>query len=113
MGATASFDHELEDITDLEQARRVIAELKCALAQATQLTDFDDGQFTIFLDDQHADMVVTLFEQQRLVARQDPACELHDALSDFVCHWLDRQSSMRQHDHDRATQPRRRVTPSA
>lgn len=114
MGAAISFGQECaEDITDLHEARRVIRELRHALEQATQLANFDDGQFTVFLDDHHADMLVTLFEQQRLLARQDPACELHDALADFVCHWLDVQANMRPHEQDRPSQPHRRVTPSA
>src|SRR5690349_14583184 len=83
-----------EDVTDLREAQRIIAELRRASAQSTELRYFDDGEFTIFLDDQHADMLLTLFEQRRLVARQDPVCELHDALSDFVSHWLDVQSNM-------------------
>ncbi|HET7159510.1 MAG TPA: hypothetical protein VFI62_10965, partial [Burkholderiales bacterium] len=71
-----------EDVTDLREAQRMIAELRRALRQPTELAYFADGEFTIFLDDQHTDLLIALFEQQRLVARQDRSCELHDALSE-------------------------------
>ena len=78
-----------EDVTDLREAQRMIALLRHTLKQQTELTYYADGEFTIFLDDEHTNMVMTLFEQQRLVAGQDPASELHDALSEFVGHCLD------------------------
>src|SRR5262245_8039494 len=84
-----------EDVTDLREAQRIIAELRRALEQQTQLLYYADGEFTIFLDDEHTNMVMTLFEQQSLIAEQDPAAELHDALSEFVSHWLDIQWKMR------------------
>jgi hypothetical protein len=83
-----------DDVTDLREAQRIIAELRRAVAQPSELTYFADGAFTIFLDDEHTNTLLMLFEQQRLVARQDAAAELHDALSDFVSHWLDVQAGM-------------------
>ena len=102
-----------EDVTDLREAQRIIAELRRTIAQPAELSYFADGEFTIFLDDEHANMVLTLFEQQRLVARQDAACELHDALSDFVSHWLDVQSSMPRIEQKRSFDRLQRVTSSA
>ena len=102
-----------EDVTDLREAQRIIAELRRALSQPAALTDFADGEFTIFLDDQHTDLVITLFEQQRLVARQDRTCELHDALSEFVSYWLDVQSNMRYSEQQKSRELLRRITPSA
>lgn len=102
-----------EDVTDLREAQRIIAELRRAGAQPAELTYFADGEFTVFLDDEHANMVLTLFEQQRLVARQDAACELHDALSDFVSHWLDVQSNMPQIEQKRSRDRSQRITSSA
>ena len=102
-----------EDITDLREAQRIIAELRHALRQPAELAYFADGEFTIFLDDQHTDLLITLFEQQRLIARQDRSCELHDALSDFVSHWLDVQSNMPRHDQKRSPDRSQRIISSA
>ena len=113
MGSSASEQEYAEDITDLREAQRIIAELRRALQQPKELTYFDDGEFTIFLDDQHAEMVITLFEQQRLVAHQDRACELHDALSEFVSHWLDIQSNLRRSEQEKLHEQLRHITPSA
>jgi hypothetical protein len=113
MGSKASEQEYAEDITDLREAQRIIAELRRALQQPKELTYFGDGEFTIFLDDQHAEMVITLFEQQRLVAHQDRACELHDALSEFVSHWLDVQSNLRRSEQEKPHEQLRRITPSA
>ena len=112
MGSNTPDPEYAEDVTDLREAQRIIAELRRALRQPADLTYFADGEFTIFLDDQHTDMVITLFEQQRLVARQDPACELHDALSEFVSHWLDVQSNMRHSEQEKPREQHRRITPS-
>jgi hypothetical protein len=101
-----------EDVTDLREAQRIIAELRRSIAQPAELTYFADGAFTIFLDDEHANILLTLFEQQRLVARQDASSELHDALSDFVSHWLDVQASMPRFEHKRSP-AHSRITPSA
>jgi hypothetical protein len=111
--ATAAGQEYAEDVTDLREAQRIIAELRRASVQPSELTYFADGEFTIFLDDEHANMVLALFEQQRLVARQDPACELHDALSDFVSHWLDVQSNMPRLEQERSRGRSRRITSSA
>jgi hypothetical protein len=58
-------------------------------------------------------LVFTLFEQQRLVAHQDRACELHDALSAVVSHWLEVQWNMRYGEQEKAREQIRRITPSA
>ena len=113
MGSNAPDPEYAEDVTDLREAQRIIAELRRALRQADGLTYFGDGEFTIFLDDQHTDMLITLFEQQRLVARQDRSCELHDALSDFVSHWLDVQANTRHGEAEKFREQYRRITPSA
>jgi hypothetical protein len=113
MGSSTPDQEYAEDVTDLREAQRIIAELRRALRQPAELTYFADGEFTIFLDDQHTDLVMTLFEQQRLVAKQDRACELHDALSDFVSHWLDVQSNMRHSEQEKSREQLRRITPSA
>jgi hypothetical protein len=102
-----------EDVTDLREAQRIIAELRRALRQPAELTYFADGEFTIFLDDRHTDMVIALFEQQRLVARQDAACELHDALAEFVSHWLDVQSAMPRLEPNESRGRPRQITISA
>jgi hypothetical protein len=56
--------------------------------------------------------VITLFEQQHLVARQDRSCELHDALSDLVSHWLDVQSNMRHSEQEKPHEQHRRIARS-
>jgi hypothetical protein len=112
MGSTPDMEYA-EDIIDLREAQRIIADLRRALRQPAELAYFADGEFTIFLDDQHTDLLITLFEQQRLVARQDRSCELHDALSDFVSHWLDVQSNMRHSEPERSREQHRHITPSA
>jgi hypothetical protein len=113
MGSSTPDPEYAEDVTDLREAQRIIAELRRALRQPAELTYFDDGEFTIFLDDKHTQMVITLFEQQRLVAHQDRACELHDALSEFVGHWLDVQSNMRHVEQEKFRERQRRITSSA
>lgn len=80
-----------------EQARELAA--LSALAQQhtapqpAELTYFADGEFSIFLDDADSELLLTLFHQRRLVARQHPSWELHDALSAFVSYWLGVQAS--------------------
>jgi hypothetical protein len=91
-----------KDVTDLREAQRIIAELRHALERHAELTYFADGEFTIFLDDEHTNMVTTLFEQQRLVKGQGQASELHDTLSDFVSHWLDFQWNIGQIDQEKS-----------
>jgi hypothetical protein len=113
MGSNAPDPEYAEDVTDLREAQRIIAELRRAIRQPAELTYFADGEFTIFLDDQHTDLVFTLFEQQRLAAHQDRACELHDALSAFVSHWLDVQWNMRYGEQEKPREQLRRITPSA
>ena len=111
---SSTLDHEYaEDVTDLREAQRIIAELRRALRQSAELTYFDDGEFTIFLDDKHAEMVKTLFERRRLFARQDQQCELHDALGEFVSHWLDIQSNAQEIVPDKSREHLQYVTPSA
>jgi len=97
----------------LQKAQRIIAELRARLQQPHELAYFDDGEFTIFLDDQHTDRLIALFQQRRLVAHQHGDCELHDALSEFVSHWLDVQSNMRHGEQEKAPQQLRRITSSA
>jgi hypothetical protein len=75
-----------------EQARELAALSAGAAPQPAELTYFADGEFTIFLDDQDSDLLLRLFEERRLIPRQDPSWELHDALSKFVSHWLGVQS---------------------
>jgi hypothetical protein len=102
-----------EDVTDLREAQRIIAELRRVLEQHAELTYFTDGEFTIFLDDKHTEMVMTLFQQQRLVIGQDPACELHDVLAEFVSHWLDIQSNMQEIEQEKSREHPQCITPSA
>jgi len=113
MGSSALDQEYAEDVTDLREAQRIIAELRRALAQPAELTYFADGEFTIFLDQQHTDMVMALFEHQCLVAQQDQEWDLHDALSEFVSYWLDVQSNMRYSEHKKSRELLRRITASA
>ncbi len=78
-------------MAELREARRTIAELRRELEQRDELAYFDDGEFTVFLDDEHSSMLQTLFDGQLLVADQDATHELEDALSEFVSNWLDVQ----------------------
>ena len=112
MGNSTPDPEYADDVTDLREAQRIIAELRHALRQPAELAYFADGEFTIFLDEKHTELAITLFEQQRLVARQDRSCELHDALSDFVSHWLDVQSTMRHSEQEKPREQHRRITPS-
>jgi hypothetical protein len=112
MGSTLDPEYA-EDVTDLREAQRIIAELRRAVRQPAELTYFADGEFTIFLDDQHTDLIMKLFEQQRLIAQQDPHCELHDALSEFVSHWLDVQFTLRYSEQEKSLGQLQRITPSA
>jgi hypothetical protein len=112
MGSTPEPEYA-DDITDLREAQRLVAELRRALAQSAELTTYADGEFTIFLDDQHTDLLITLFEQQHLIARQDRSCELHDALSEFVSHWLDVQSAALRMEPKTVRGRSRRITISA
>jgi hypothetical protein len=113
MGSNAPDPEYAEDVTDLREAQQIIAELRRAIRQPAELTYFADGEFTIFLDDHHTDLVFALFEQQRLAAHQDRACELHDALSAFVSHWLDVQWNMRHGEQEKSRELLRRITSSA
>ena len=100
-------------ICGLREAQGIIAELRRVLDLSRELTYFADGEFTIFLDDKHTEMVITLFEQRRLVAGQDPACELHDALAEFVSHWLDVQSKIQANEREKSRRHPHSITPSA
>lgn len=109
--ASTPLDQEYaEDITSLCEAQRVIADLRRQLAQPHQITYFDDGEFTIFLDDEHSNMVYALFEQRRLVANQSADCELHDALAEAVSNWLDAQYAARKNDAKPPRKPARALT---
>lgn len=109
--ASTPLDHEYaEDVTTLREAQRVIADLRRQLARPQQLTYFADGEFTIFLDDEHSTMVYALFEQRRLVANQAADCELHDALAEAVSHWLDAHCAARKNDAKQPAQPARVLT---
>ena len=66
--------------------------------QPADLTYFDDGEFTIFLDGEDTALLMTLFAERRLVVRQHPAWELHDALSKFVGYWLPVQALLEDED---------------
>lgn len=111
--AFAAEQEYAEDVTDLREAQRIIAELRRAIAPSAELAYFADGEFTIFLDDEHTNILLTLFEQRRLAARQDATCELHDALSAFVSHWLDVQSNRLQFEQKRSRDRSQRIIPSA
>jgi hypothetical protein len=101
MDPNATLDQEYaEDVSDLREAQRLIARLRRALEQPSTLDYYADGEFTVFLDDLHSERLVELFEQRRLVAGQAAACELHDALSAFVSHWLDVQWKAQQLAHE-------------
>ena len=114
MDNTRAPDQEYaEDVTDLREAQHIIGQLRRMLEQQATLTYFADGEFTVFLDDRHTNMVINLFEQQRLVAGQDPSHELHDVLSEFVSHWLDVQQDMQQIERGRLPQHLRYITPTA
>jgi hypothetical protein len=113
MGSKTTDQEYAEDVTDLREAQRIIAELRRALQQPQELGYFDDGEFTIFLDDQHTDRLIALFQQRRLVAHQHGDCELHDALSEFVSHWLDVQWAMRHADQETPRERLLGLTPSA
>lgn len=95
--------HAREQAAIVRQQARELATLYEASrqtnsTQVAELTYYDDGEFLIFLDDQDSTLLMTLFKERRLVARQNPAWELHDALSKFVSHWLGVQSRLGEDD---------------
>jgi len=115
---TAPNDEYAEDVTDLHEAQRIIAQLRRTIAQQerviTELEEFAtpvDGEFTAFLDEEHARMLEVLFNQCKLVYDQDPDDELLDVCAQFVQDWLDVQWDGVQLDKEGAAPTR--ITPSA
>ncbi len=93
--------HAREQAAIVRQQARELAILSAASrhaspTQVAELTYYDDGEFSIFLDDEDAGLLIRLFKERRLVVPQNPAWELHDALSKFVSYWLGVQSRLGQ-----------------
>ena len=103
-----------DDMTDLEQARRVIALLRAQLTELEEQNTPVAGEFTVFLDDEHAAMLETLFRLKKLVDDQDPEIELDDALAEFISGWLEvRWDMAKQDDGDGDGRAPGMITPSA
>ena len=85
-------DQEALDITDLDQARRVIASLRRSVDELIAISEPAENEFSVFLDQEHADMLRTLYMSRRLIDDQEEDEELNDALTMFVSNWLEVQN---------------------
>ena len=77
------------DITDLEEARRVIMALRRELAELEASTQPIENEFAVFLDDEHAAKLTILWERQQLVEGQDEGGELDEVFDVFVDEAID------------------------
>jgi hypothetical protein len=100
-----------EDVTDLRTAQRIIAALRDQITAIIEEYEPGENEFTAFLDDEHADMLRSLFARGKLYDEQDEDDELIDAFSEFVTGWVEVQwDTVRMDEEDK--QPRQ-ITPSA
>jgi hypothetical protein len=110
----------VEDVTDLDTARRLINALREQIAHLADEAEPVDGEWIAFLDDEHDRMLHALYDTKRLIGKpddpdwRDPP-ELVVAFTDFVQDWLDVAWDMARDDHedDQPIRPRRSITPSA
>jgi hypothetical protein len=100
-----------EDVTDLREAQRIIAALRRQIEAIIEECEPGENEFTAFLDDEHADMLRSLFARGKLYDEQDEDDELIDAFSEFVTGWVEVQWDTVRLDEEDA-QPSR-ITPSA
>jgi hypothetical protein len=80
-----------EDVTDLHTAQRIIAALRRQIEAIIEEYEPGENEFTAFLDDEHADMLRSLFARGKLYDEQDEDDELIDAFSEFVTGWVEVQ----------------------
>lgn len=112
--AVARFE-PAEDVTDLDTARRLVTALREQAERAAEESMPGEGEYTIFLDDEHARMVEILYENNALSLGRDeddpywldPPDLEPEAFSDFVQGCLDIAWDMAHDEVDSATFPRR------
>ena len=98
-------------MTDLRTAQRMIARLRQQITAIIEESEPIENEFTAFLDEEHADMLRSLFAHGKLYEEQDEEEELIDAFSEFVTGWVEVQwDTVRLDEEDE--QPSR-ITPSA
>ena len=77
-------EEDAEDVTDLRAAQRRIAALRRQLRELEELSAPLANTFTVVLDDQHAEMLETLYQLGELVEDQDEAWEVEEAFEELV-----------------------------
>src|SRR5215211_8813364 len=83
---------EESEITDLEEAKRIIAQLQKTLTEyeEEEVGFTADGEFTVFLSDHHSEILRKLYEAQALdITLPNPAYwytnpEFDEAFTDFL-----------------------------
>jgi hypothetical protein len=102
------------DVTDLREAQRIIAVLRRQISAIIEENEPSENEFTAFLDDEHADMLRSLYERGKLCDDQDEEGDLIDAFSEFVSGWIEVQwDSVRMDEGDIPPIRPGRITPSA
>jgi len=76
-------------VTDLRTAQRMIALLRQQITTIIEENEPIENEFTAFLDQEHADMLRSLFARGKLCDEQDEDDELIDAFSEFVTGWVE------------------------
>ena len=104
---THTADEFAEDVTELREAQRIIAQLRRTVAHLQvrrtvahlekSIKELEikhllaEQEFSAFLDDEHAKMLAILFHQKKLVEDQDENWAIEEAFSEFVSISIDLQ----------------------
>jgi len=99
------YDEHSIDIADLEQARRVIADLRRQIEELEATAQPAENERSAFLDEDHAAKLTILFERQMMFEGQDEEMEIDEAFSVFVEDAIDLQWDFVSLDHDWPLKP--------
>lgn len=95
---TYSYDIPVQEIDDLCEARRLIAQLRWAVgylqgyaALAERVAEPADNEFSAVLEEEYAHKLRLLYQQGQLLPGQDPQARLDDLLARLVQDAIDQR----------------------
>ena len=83
-----------DDVTDLRDAQRMIAELRRQIAALVEQTEPLPNELSVFLEAEHAWKLQMLFAHGKLFDGQTDDWEFEDAVAEFVAGWIEVQWDM-------------------
>ncbi len=81
---SAGTEEYAEDVTDLREAQRIIAALRRQVSEMEEMATPPANEFTVVLDDQHAEMLETLYRLGELVEDQDAEWDVDEVFAELV-----------------------------